>query len=350
MNKPKIIWITQFPLGGVSFGGISHKLLSELAGKYDFYCLSFGYGGQPLNIGGYTILPFRSGTDIDFYWKEIKPDLVFLFYSFVALPKVMMSGRFSEPSILYVPIEGRKLPIKYHTYLENFDRILTTSKWSKDALERDDFNAEVLYHGIDTEFFSPFERKNKKFTFGYLGSNDFRKQVPKIMKGYKTIKGKKALNLATPISGYVDYGDLAREFNITPKFQKALGRGIPVTVDKIRFFYWGLNAYVGMGSEGFGLPALEAASTQIPNIAMDYGASKEILGKCSLYVKPVTTTFTPLGEMGVVRDKDVAKAMQYLLDDPNEGIRLGKLGRKRAKQFPWEKPIRRLEKIIEEEL
>lgn len=351
MIKPKVIWISQDPLSGVSFGAITYQILSRMSSKYNFYALSFGYNGQPLNIGGFAILPFRSSSEIDFYWKEIKPDLVILFHSFFALPKIFGGmGRFEEPSILYVPIEGYRLPIEFHSYLTNFDRILVPSKWSKDSLARDQFDAEVLYHGIDTEYFSPFERKYNNVRFGYLGSNDIRKQVPKIIKAFKAVQGKKELHLATPVQGYVNYGEIARQLGIVPKFQKAMARGLPVTIDKIRLFYYGLSAYVGLGTEGFGLPALEAASTQLPNIAMDFGASREILDKSSLYVPAVTTQFTPLGEVGMCRDQDVAKMMQYLLDDLNERKRLGKLGRKRAKEFPWEKPIKRLDQIIQEEL
>jgi glycosyltransferase involved in cell wall biosynthesis len=348
-SKPKIIWITQFPLSGVSFGAVSQQLLMPLTNKYDIYCLSFGYDGQPLDIG-YTILPFSSGSHIDFYWKEIKPDLVVLFHAVVALPKIMSMGRFAEPSILYVPVEGHRVPPSYISYFQHFDRILTPSKWSQDALARDKINAEILPHGVNADFYHPYERKNEAFTFGYLGSNDTRKQVPAIMDAFARVKGPKQLNMATPIQGYMDLGEVSKELNIVPKFQKALGRGLPVTVDKIREFYYGLDAYVGLGTEGFGLPALETASTQIPNIAMDYGASKEILGNSAVYVKPVTTQLSPLGRIGFCDFKEVADAMQALKEDENECKRLAKNGVIRAKKFPWDKPIKRLDEIIQEEL
>lgn len=348
-KKPRIIWVTQFPLSGVSFGSVSQQLLMPLAKKYDIYCLSFGYDGQPLNIG-YTILPFSSGSHIDFYWKEIKPDLVVLFHAVVALPKIMSMGRFAEPSILYVPVEGHRVPPSYISYFQNFDRIITPSKWSQDALARDKINAEILPHGVNANFYHPYERKNKTFAFGYLGSNDMRKQVTAIMDAFARVKGSKQLNMATPIQGYMDLAEISKELNIVPKFQKALARGLPVTADKIREFYYTLNAYVGLGTEGFGLPGLETASTGIPNIAMDYGASKEILGNSAVYVKPVTTQLSPLGRIGICDFKEVASAMQSLKEDENECKRLGKNGVARAKKFPWDIPIKQLEKILEEEL
>lgn len=349
-EKSRVIWITQFPLSGVSFGIVSYILLSSLSDKYNFYCLSFGYEGQPLKVNNFTILPFRSSTEIPFYWKEINPELVVLFHSFFALPKMFGTGRFKEPSILYLPIEGYRLPQSYHSYLQNFERILVPSKWSKDALARDYFESEVIYHGVDTSFFKPIERKHSKITFGYLGSNDLRKQIPTLIEAFSMIKGKKQLNLACPIKGYVNFGDIARELKVVPKFQKALGRGIPVNPAKIRDFYYTLDVYVSLGTEGFGLPALESAATGIPTIAMNFGASKEILGKSALYVEPCTTQYSPLGKVGVVDAKEVAYLMQYLLEDRNERERLGKLGIKRAKQFSWENPIRKLDKILEEEI
>lgn len=348
-DRKRIIWITQFPLSNVSFGVVTHRILSSLSIKYNFYCLSFGYNGQPLNINGYVILPFSNTSEIDFYWKEIKPDLVVLFHAVVALPKVMQLGRFQEPSILYVPIEGYRVPPPYINYFTYFDRILVTSNWSKRALARDKIDSEVVYHGVDTNFFKPFVRNNEKFTFGYLGSNDLRKQVPTIMDAFSRVKGKVQLNLATPIEGYRNLGDVARELNIEPKFQKALGRGIPVSMEKIRDFYYTLDAYVGIGTEGFGMPNLEAASTGIPNIALDYGASREILGDSALYLKPITTHLSELGRIGIADSKMLAKLMQELVDNRKLAEDLGKKGIERAKMFTWEEPIKKLDKIIEEE-
>jgi glycosyltransferase involved in cell wall biosynthesis len=348
-SKPRIIWITQFPLSNVSFGAITQQLLHPLKDKYDFYCLSFGYDGQPLDVG-YTILPFSSSTHIDFYWKEIKPDLVVLFHAVVALPKIMAMGRFQEPSILYVPVEGHRVPPSYLPYFQHFDRIITPSKWSQDALARDKINAEIIPHGVNADFYPPYERKNEAFTYGYLGSNDMRKQVTAILDAFAKVKGKKQLNLATPIQGYMDLGEISKELNIVPKFQKAMGRGLAVTADKVREFYYGLNAYVGLGTEGFGLPALEAGGTGIPNIAMDYGASREVLGNAAMYVKPVTTQLCPLGRIGICDFKDVASAMQYLKEDENECKKLGQNGIARVKKFPWDIPVKQIDKIIQEEL
>lgn len=349
-DKKRVIWISQYPLSNVSFGVVSHVILSALSKKYNFYALSFGYDGQPLHVNNYVILPFKNSSEIDFYWNEIKPNLVVLFHAVVALPKVMQFGRFSEPSILYVPVEGYRVPPSYLPYFNYFDRVLVTSNWSKEALARDKIDSEVIYHGVDTNFFKPYKRNNEKFTFGYLGSNDIRKQVPTIMDAFARLKGNVQLNLATPIEGYRNLGEVARELNIVPKFQKALGRGLPVSPDKIRDFYYTLDAYIGIGTEGFGLPALEAASTGIPNIAMNYGASKEILEDSALYINPATTHLSDLGRIGVADSKQLAKKMEELKDNPKLAEELGKKGIERAKKFPWDEPIKKLDKIIEEEL
>jgi glycosyltransferase involved in cell wall biosynthesis len=129
-----------------------------------------------------------------------------------------------------------------------------------------------------------------------------------------------------------------------------MGRGLAVVPDKIKEFYYGLDAYVGIGTEGFGLPALEAASTGIPNIALDYGASREILGNSALYIPAVSTQLTILGRIGIASIKDLTLAMQTLIDDENECKKLGKNGIARAKNFPWDKPLKRLDQIFEEEL
>lgn len=349
-EKPKIIWITYSPLSNVSFGVVSRILLANLDKKYDIYCLAMGYEGTYLRIGNYTVLPLANSIQLDFYMQEIKPDLAVLFYALPALAKIMEKP-FNVKSIYYIPVEAPFVPKKYHNRLKYFQRLITTSKWSQESLRKSGFEADIVYHGVDTSFFVPKERNNEKFTFGYLGMNDFRKQVFVIMQAYATLKNKAELHLATPIKGYVNLDEFAKELNIVPKFQRAMARGIPVSPDKIREFYYTLDAYVGIGTEAFGLPALEAAATGIPNIALNYGSSPEILGDAAIYVDPCTTQWTSdLGFVGIVNPKDLAKKMKMLIEDKDLCGELGKKGIEQAKKFKWQDAIKKLDKIIEEEL
>lgn len=348
-DKYKVAWITYSPLANVSFGVVSRTLLTGLGEKYNVFCLSLGYEGTPLRLGNYSVLPLENTAQLDFFLTEIKPDIIVLFYALPALTKIVEKP-FQYKSIYYIPVEAPFVPKKYHNKLRFFNRLITTSEWSRESLRRSGFDADIVYHGVDTSFFVPIERKNQKFTFGYLGINDFRKQVPTIIEAYSMIKEKAELHLATQVEGYANLIEVSEEFQVVPKFQRALARNVPVQPEKIREFYYGLNAYVGIGTEAFGLPSLEAAATGIPNIALNYGSSPEILGDAAIYVEPCTTQWTELGKVGIVNPKDLAKKMEELLENESLCKDLGQKGIQRAKMFKWEDAIKKLDNIIMEEL
>lgn len=76
--------------------------------------------------------------------------------------------------------------------------------------------------------------------------------------------------------------------------------------------------------EGFGLPAGEAMACGVPLISTTGGALPEVVGDAGLLVPPANT-------------EALARAIETLLDNPQEAARLGVTGRQRVRQhFTWE--------------
>ena len=347
--KSKVVAITDYPLKGTSFGNVALKLFSKLCTKYDIDVLSLGYTGLPIDFG-FRILPLDSAIQIGFYNKHIPRDVTLVFHSFYFLEKLGITS-FPSRSILYIPVEASSIPIKYGTSLAQFDRVLTPSIYSQQVLGILGINADVLYHGVDSNFFKSNEGIKKEFFFGFLGMNDIRKQIPKIVEAYSKLgMTGNDLVINTTREGHYDIPSIFQNYNLPPNYAPGKFLGIPSTPDLILNFYNRIKAYVQCSSESFGLPSLEAASCELPNIASFHGASPEILGNASLYVNPIGYLDTNLGPIAIPDVNELEEKMRMLVDNPSLRKELGLKGRDRALLFDWNKPVEQLDKILEEEI
>jgi alpha-1,3-rhamnosyl/mannosyltransferase len=76
--------------------------------------------------------------------------------------------------------------------------------------------------------------------------------------------------------------------------------------------------------EGFGLPAVEAMSCGVPVLASRRGSLPEVVGDAGLFFEPESPS-------------DIADCVLRFLGDPGLRLRLGEIGRVRARSFSWER-------------
>jgi len=199
-----LCWISDYALKGSSFGNVTLELTRRIR-NYKVYLLSLGYSGTPIApFPGLDILPLGNVKQLEYYFRRLKPEKTVIFHSFYLLEKLV---GIDLPSNLYgyIPIEAESLPINLVTYLTNFDQLIVPSKYSLKILRKEGLNGEVVYHGVDTSFFTPRNKPElKEFRWGYLGLNDIRKQVPRIIHAYSRLpkKTRGSLSVASSGSGY----------------------------------------------------------------------------------------------------------------------------------------------------
>jgi len=354
-----LVFITDSPLMGTSFGAVTDQLCKRLSREYHIFVLGIGYQGYPLNYHGYTILPLKDHSQIDFYLKKMKYDLPIVFHSWyvlLELHKIRSPVLFNNKlPILYIPVEGDPIPQYGKDSLADFRRILVPSKFSQDIMKKNGIKTDVVYHGVDTQIYHPNGDEPKNFTFGYLGQNDIRKQVCRVLRGFKWVSNKYPsedfnLYLHTKAIHTYDLPGIARQLGIIPIWSESCNYDLPISEEKISEFYRNLSAYVSPATEGFGLPPLEAVASGIPVVGLDHGAVPEILGDAMIKVKMDGMFETNIGKVGLIDEDKLGIAMGNIYYDDEIYKRLREKGLKIAKQYNWNDSTKKFKEIIEEEL
>ncbi len=344
-----LIWISDFPLRGTSFGNVTLEMTRRIP-NYKVYVLGLDYSGTPIApFPGLDILPLKGVKPLDYYLRKLKPEKVIVFHSFYFL-EMLKGVTFPDETYGFIPVEGDKLPANIIHNLLNFKELMVPSKYSQKILRKERINSSVVPHGVDTSFFMPRKVRNRKeFRWGYLGLNDIRKQIPRIMESYSRLpkKTRGSLTIAAPGEGHFNLLATAQGLGISPIWIEKKYYGIPLSARNLLSFYYDLDCYVNIATESFGLPNLEAAACGIPSIALDHGASREIMGGGALYVKIKDVLDTNIGQLGLADRDDLYKKMKVILEVPPERKRLVKAGLRRAEIFTWEKAIEKLMDVID---
>ena len=345
--EKKIIWISDFPLRGSSFGTVTYELLTRMP-EYKFEVLSLGYSGIPLKIGeNIRIFQLEKDYQISYYFKKFNPDVTVVFHSFWLLDSmkkelIHLKGK----RILYLPCEGEEIPYEYRSLFSQFDQVITPSEYSRWVLKKAGIKANVVPHGVDLNFFSPEKKGWHEFRFGYLGLNDIRKQIPRVMEAYARLK-QGILTIAAENHGHYDLMSLAKRLGISPIFIEQKLYGLPLSREAVRDYLRSLDVYISPGSEAFGLPALEAQACGVPVIASEHGASREVLGNGALYVKVNEYLETSVGKVGLISVADLYRKMRFLIQVRQAWEKTREKALKNAQKWSWEKAVERMKEEIE---
>jgi len=318
--------------------------------NYKVYVLSLGYSGTPIApFPGLDILTLDDVNQLEYYFRKLRPEKTIVFHSFYFLEQ-LIGVNLPNNTIGYIPIEGENLPENLVSLLINFDKLLVPSKYSQNVLRKHGLKSNVVPHGVDRNFFTPVRKRQlKEFRWGYLGLNDIRKQVPRIMEAYSRLpkRTRGHITIASKGKGYYNLLANANRLKISPIWIEKKYLGIPMSRQNVLEFYHALDCYVNCATEAFGLPNLEAAACGIPSIALDHGASREILKGSALYVKVQDYLDTNIGQIGLANRDDLYKKMKIILEVTPERKRLSKEGLRVSKEWTWEKAAEKLQDEID---
>jgi len=231
------------------------------------------------------------------------------------------------------------------------DRILTVSEASKrDILTYFDVAPEkvtVIPNGIDEHFLTPpaddevqrvAERYQLQGTFAlYVGNVKPHKNVERLIDAIHLTRraGRDDLRLVVigdELSSYAALRRAVHRYNLH-KYVRFLGY---LPDETLAIVYRLASVFVFPSLyEGFGLPPLEAMACGTPVVTSNASSLPEVVGDAAVLVDPSDASA-------------IADGLRRVLDD--EGLRatLRERGLARAREFSWERSIRRIREIYQE--
>ncbi|MFH1601803.1 MAG: glycosyltransferase family 1 protein [Candidatus Shapirobacteria bacterium] len=157
------------------------------------------------------------------------------------------------------------------------------------------------------------------------GSQSERKNISRTIKAFALLKNK--LNLQLAITGeYKPEDKLDSDIIVTGFISRPEWAGLLKAAKALVY----PSVY-----EGFGLPILEAFYLGVPVVTSNLSSMKEIAGRAALLVDPYSS-------------ESIAKGIEKIVSSREANKNLKRLGKKRLKDFSWEKAARKTLKIYEQ--
>lgn len=207
-------------------------------------------------------------------------------------------------------------------------------------------NPRLVYHGIDTDLYSPLVQSapvddNSSempvlLCISWMEKNNIeRKCIREVVQALEILYERgveaKLLLVGRPGPGYEEFkafvstmrcsGNIEFKGHVTEEEKINLLRRATVYVSPTLY-------------EGFGIAIAEALAVGCPVITSKNGAVPEVVGRCSLFVDPLSPA-------------SIAQAIEYLLLNPENRLRLGRLGRRRVvNRYSYRKHSQRLAEAV----
>lgn len=332
-KKIKIFWYSDF-LCKTGFGNVAQAIVSRLlkTGKYEFDILGINHVGVPYNSSD---SPFYEFKDIPIWPASASPDPSESIYGYKKLVNLLtireydivfiMQDAFNLcpverlfedlrkiknfKYILYFPVDGDFNPEWYTKAVQVADYPVTYTLYGKKEVNKIDTvsDLKVIYHGVDTKVFKPFEsdlvRKNFRknyfkvdddcFIISNINRNQFRKDlvgsILSFVKFYEKYPDSNAILYlhcnSKDTAGY-DLEHIKNTYipchlrsKIIYPDLKLMGRhGLPENVLSGIYASSDLLISTSLG-EGWGLSTTEAMACKTPVLVPNNTAFTEIVGE-----------------------------------------------------------------------
>lgn len=284
--------------------------------------------------------------------------------------------------VLYAPLDSEPCPPFFAESAKKWDMVIMYSHWQKSMMVAQDAHykeSPVLYHGIDPTTFFPMDKQeakealqeimvkknpkaklpdfSKRYIVYFNGTNQFRKDLPVLFRGFAEFRKKVKNALLLPHSNMIPSADggwylpnLAGLVGISDVV--LMNNAHVFTPQEMNIFYNAADvmAYPTRG-EGFGLPSFEAMATKLPSIVTKFGPQVELhqngrgwfIGVQEKLAAPNHGwTFFALPDY-----RDLARQLYHVYANPEEAQSVANRAYAWVQQFHWENQAAQLDSMIQ---
>ena len=359
-RKLRILFNTNAPWVPSGYAQQARLILPRMAQEgFPTACIVFyGLEGVIINLDGVFFYP-RMGSPwgddaIIHHSKHFNADIVFTLQDIWTLaPETFKTLEVSGKRLIpIVPVDHEPIPPAIFDRLRMAYRIVTYSPFGYRELKGKGMHSTYIPHAVDTNQFRRCDRAkirerlkipNDVFLYGMVAAN---KDMPP-RKGFQhALDAFKMVHDKYPKTGLYFHTRLGLQGGFPiEQYAKNLGISDAIyAVDEYEHMYHiqpedmgqvynAMDVYLMPSlNEGFGIPLIEAQACEIPVIATDFTAMRDLLidGKTGFKLKVVSTKFTPL--LSYVADPDTNHLTELMIKlyemSPRERGEMGKNGRK----------------------
>lgn len=253
-----------------------------------------------------TLKMLRGSSD------AITPPVVYYWYP---TPELEQIAKYEH--VIYTMFESTLLPASWPKILDRARSLIAPTSYVADTFRRSGVTVpiEIVPDGVDPDVYFPVTREGRDlFTVLVVGPTQPRKHVPQAIEAFTLAFGNDPstrLIIKARNGIYGTRGFQSHDHRITVEDGNDTSRGILE-------WYRRADALLALGSEGFGLPLIEALATGLPAIALDSEGQSEIcrsLGEGVLRVPPASIEVVDedgYGYCGTRGVPDVGVAAQHL--------------------------------------
>ncbi len=237
--------------------------------------------------------------------------------------------------------------------LKRADRILTVSYNSKrdlvDYFGIPPARIDVVYNGVASQFRADVpraERDRVAARYGlprpyllFLGGEKPHKNVRNVIRAFAEARRERALPHALVLAGPMPRNRNRVEALISAlELDSCVHRPGIVPEEDLPGLYSGADAFLYPTLyEGFGLPVIEAMACGVPVLTSSTSALQEVAGGYAYLVDPIDVSA-------------IARGIVALATDPARRAEFADLGRRRARDFSWDRAAEQTLKIYAEAL
>jgi len=293
-------------------------------------------------------------------------DLLFVNLDFFLFDEITIAGQklfdllqdIKIKKVLYTPVDNEIIYSRWLPIFNFFDLILVPSSFAKEALVATDKSLEekvkVVYYPLDTNNFfkqKPKEKDKEAFVIGYVGRNQWRKAIDKLIFTFVRFKQHHQnafLYIHSNPQATNDYGWNFLDLLSYHKLYLGKDYFAPVGLNEnkgierksMRDIYNFMDCFFSCSTgEGFGLPYAEASLCEVPVIIPENTVAKEFpLITYRSLSQPHSFGFIDYNRIRYLPDiEDGLKKLEWVFNHRQEAKAKAKKAREFFLQFDKEK-------------